>query len=62
MKILFFSILSIMIMTTLGFSNDVFASENNQICVDKIWIENLKGKIACVTPLLEQLWLSVDGE
>jgi len=24
--------------------------ESNQICVDKVWIENSKGKIACVTP------------
>ena len=61
MKILFFSILSIMIVTLFGFSNDVFASENNQICVDKVWIENLKGKIACVTPstgaiLVERGW------
>ena len=61
MKILFFSILSIMIVTSFGFSNDVFASENNQICVDKVWIENLKGKIACVTPstgaiLVERGW------
>ena len=61
MKILFFLILSIMIVTTFGFSNDVFASENNQICVDKVWIENLKGKIACVThstgaTLVERGW------
>ena len=61
MKILFFSILSIMIVTSFSFSSDVFASENNQICVDKVWIENLKGKIACVTPstgatLVERGW------
>ena len=26
------------------------AAEHNQICIDKVWIENNKGKIACVTP------------
>ena len=26
------------------------AAQSNQICIDKVWIENTKGKIACVTP------------
>ena len=25
------------------------AAESNQICIDKVWIENSKGKIACVS-------------
>ena len=25
------------------------AIEYDQICIDKVWIENSKGKIACVT-------------
>lgn len=59
MKILLFSILSILIITTI--STDVFADEHNQICIDKIWVENNKGKIACVTPstassLVERGW------
>jgi len=42
-------------------STEVFAAENNQICIDKVWIENTKGKIACVTPstastLVERGW------
>jgi len=37
------------------------ASEFTQICIDKVWIENSKGKIACVTPntaekLVERDW------
>ena len=37
------------------------ASESDQICIDKVWIENSKGKIACVTPstadkLVERGW------
>ena len=36
----------------------------NQICVDKVWIENNKGKIACVTQstadkLVERGWGTV---
>jgi len=42
-------------------STEAFAAENNQICIDKVWIENNKGKIACVTPstasaLVERGW------
>ena len=38
-----------------------FAVESNQICIDKVWIESTKGKIACVTPttaekLVERGW------
>jgi len=38
-----------------------FAAESNEICIDKVWIENTKGKIACVTPstaekLVERGW------
>jgi len=37
------------------------ASESDQICINKVWIENTKGKIACVTPttaekLVERGW------
>ena len=37
------------------------AVEQNQVCIDKVWIENSKGKIACVTPstaekLVERGW------
>jgi len=37
------------------------ATEFNQICIDKVWIESIKGKIACVTPstaekLVERGW------
>jgi len=42
-------------------STEVFAAEHNQICIDKVWIESNKGKIACVTPstasaLVERGW------
>jgi hypothetical protein len=40
-------ILSIGLVPAFSFSD---ASENNQICINKVWIENSKGKIACVTP------------
>ena len=41
--------------------NDALAAESNEICFDKVWIENSKGKIACVTPstaekLVERGW------
>jgi ribonuclease Z len=37
------------------------AAEYDQICIDKVWLENSKGKIACVTPdtanaLVERGW------
>jgi ribonuclease Z len=62
MKIILFAliplILSIGIVSTIPFSN---AAESNQICIDKVWLENSKGKIACVTPptaekLVERGW------
>jgi len=36
-------------------------SKSDQICIDKVWIENKKGKIACVKPstaekLVEREW------
>ena len=45
---------------SIGIIPFVDASEN-QICVDKVWVENNKGKIACVTPstadkLVERGW------
>lgn len=61
MKIIVFSILSILIISGATISTDVFAAESNQICIDKVWIENNKGKIACVSPstassLVERGW------
>ncbi|MDH3312203.1 MAG: haloacid dehalogenase-like hydrolase [Nitrosopumilus sp.] len=46
------------ISTVIPFSH---ASEYTQICIDKVWIESTKGKIACVTPttaekLVERGW------
>ncbi len=37
------------------------AAEHTQICIDKVWIENIKGRIACVTSstgekLVERGW------
>lgn len=51
-------ILSIGIIPAIPFSD---AAQSNQICIDKVWIENKKGKIACVTPstaekLVERGW------
>ena len=65
MNILLFSIFSILIIGIM--STDIFAAESNQICIDKVWIENSKGKIACVTPstassLVERGWGTlIDG-
>ena len=61
MKILFFPILNILIFTLTTLPTGVFATEHDQICVDKVWIENNKGKIACVTAstaasLIERGW------
>jgi hypothetical protein len=58
-------ILSMGIVPAIPFSD---ASEYSQICIDKVWIENSKGKIACVTPstadeLVQRGWgtmLSID--
>ena len=57
--------LSIGIIPAIPFSD---ATEYSQICIDKVWLENSKGKIACVTPstadkLVERGWgtmLSLD--
>ena len=51
-------ILSMGIVPALPFSEAV---EYDQICIDKVWIESTKGKIACVTPstagkLVERGW------
>ena len=59
-------ILFIGISSAIPFSD---AAESNQICIDKVWIENIRGKIACVTPntaekLVQRGWgtlLSDDG-
>jgi len=58
-------VLSIGIIPAIPFSD---ATEYSQICIDKVWLENSKGKIACVSPatadkLVERGWgtvLSVD--
>jgi len=53
--------LSIGVVSLLSF-DDVFAvSKHEVICIDKVWIESTKGKIACVTPstaekLVERGW------
>ena len=64
MKILVFSILSILAISVAVIPTDVFAAERNQICIDKIWIESNKGRIACVTistasSLVERGWGTV---
>jgi alkyl sulfatase BDS1-like metallo-beta-lactamase superfamily hydrolase len=51
-------ILSIGVVPAIPFSEGV---ESEQICIDKVWLENSKGKIACVTPstadkLVERGW------
>jgi alkyl sulfatase BDS1-like metallo-beta-lactamase superfamily hydrolase len=51
-------ILSIGIIPVIPFSD---ASEYSQICIDKVWVESTKGRIACVTPstadkLIERGW------
>lgn len=49
MKLLIFALIPLVF--SLGIvSTEVFAVEHNQICIDKVWIENNKGRIACVTP------------
>jgi len=54
-------ILSIGLAPALPFGDAV---ESNQICIDKVWLENSKGKIACVFPstadkLVERGWGTV---
>ena len=45
-----FLLVSILILGSISLSSSAFATEYTQICIDKVWIENTKGKIACVTP------------
>ncbi len=63
MKIIILALIPLIL--TLGIPtllfNDALAAESNEICIDKVWIENSKGKIACVTPstaekLVERGW------
>jgi len=53
-------ILSIVVVS-LSFDDASAVSKHEVICIDKVWIENTKGKIACVTPataekLVERGW------
>jgi len=53
--------MSILIITLATLPTEGFAAEYDQICIDKIWIESNKGKIACVTSstaasLIERGW------
>ncbi len=57
-SLLFALILSIGLISVIPLSN---ATEFNQICIDKVWIEKTNHKIACVTPstaekLVERGW------
>ncbi len=54
-------ILSIGIVPAIPFSAGIDIPPLLQICIDKVWIENTKGRIACVTPttaekLVERGW------
>ena len=58
-------ILTIGIVPALQFSEA--NAEPTQICIDKVWMENTKGKIACVTPytaekLVERGWGTILAE
>jgi len=58
-------VLSIGIAPTFPFSE--IDAELTQICIDKVWMENTKGKIACVTPstatvLVERGWGTIIEE
>ena len=51
MKIIIFALIPLIL--SIGLAPDISfsdADEHNQICIDKVWIESTKGKIACVTP------------
>ena len=57
-SLIFALILSIGFISVIPLSD---ATEFNQICIDKVWIESTRGKIACVTPstaekLVERGW------
>ena len=61
MKIIFLLVFSIFVIGIFGFSSETFASEKTQICIDKVWLENKKGKIVCVSvstasTLVERGW------
>ena len=60
MKNSFLFLFGVMVLGTFTLTS-TFATDYAQICIDKVWIENTKGKIACVTPstaekLVEQGW------
>jgi len=61
-KIILFALIPLILpMGITSFIPFSYAAENNQICIDKVWIESTKGKIACVTPttaekLVERGW------
>ncbi len=64
--IIFALILTLGLVPTFLF-NDALATESNEICIDKVWIENSKGKIACVTSstaekLVERGWGTILDE
>ncbi len=57
----FLLLFSVLILVTIGHSNNAFATDYTQICIDKVWIEKTNNKIACVTPstadkLVERGW------
>jgi len=57
----------ISLILTIGIIPFSDAAEHNQICIDKVWIENAKGKIACVTlstadKLVERGWGTILAE
>lgn len=57
----FLLLFSILILVTIGLSNNAFATDYTQICIDKVWIEKTNHKIACVTSstadkLVERGW------
>jgi len=49
-SIMTISILTIGILTLIPLEEADAALGPNQICIDKVWIESTKGRIACVTP------------
>jgi len=54
-------LLLLVLVVSFGIIPSIFAALDNQICIDKVWIENNKGKIACVTlstaeKLVERGW------
>ena len=51
-SLIFALILSIGFISIIPLSD---AAEFNQICIDKVWIESTKGRIACVTPLTAEI-------